>query len=262
MLKMLLRSSALVLLMGAVFSPLKALYTELGGEDKNTLGAKSRSSKKKEAEENEEKEFSLSKALNLGLDIDEKATLPKGWNLVDSAGNRDIKKPLSLKKHPKWIELLGDDYAFYTNAPSLKDFGGNTFVFSANVRSTVPGVYIQYYDGKNFVNSLPYASKRGEWETLNIEFTIDANAKFHRLYSAILGTVKGNANPSVDINNIKLQRKQIMEQNVGKSEESALEPPLKDRAVGLEKTFEDKASNIDIPQSLGSASNTKPLSNS
>jgi len=211
MLKILLRSSALILLVGTVFSPLKAMQTESSGEDKNTLGAKSRSFKKKEAEENEEKELSLFNSLNLGFDMDEKTGLPKEWNLVDSAKTQGIKKPLSLKKHPKWIELLGDDYTFYTNVPALRDFANTTFLFSVALRSTNPGAFIQYYDGKNVVNSVPYASKRGEWETLNIEFTIDANAKFHRLYSAILGAVKNNDKPSVDISSIKLQQKPVVE---------------------------------------------------
>jgi 8-oxo-dGTP pyrophosphatase MutT (NUDIX family)/2'-5' RNA ligase len=161
----------------------------------------------KEEGEKEEKELALSKALNPGFNMDENATLPKGWSLIDAAKNRDISKPISLKKKPIGVELLGDNYTFYTNVPALKNFDNTTFTFNATVRSTNPGVCIQYYDGKNAVTSNPYASKKGEWETLNIEFNVDGKAKFHRLYSAILGAVKGNPNSSVDIRNIKLQRK-------------------------------------------------------
>jgi len=185
-------------------------YQEIRGEESSKIVEPfgSQMLKKSTLVENEEKEFSLSKALNLGFDIDEEGTLPKGWNLVGSLKKGDRKNPISLNNKRARIELLGDNYSFYTNAPALGEFDKTTFMFSANVRSTVPGVFIQYYDGKNFVNSLPYASKKGEWETLNIEFTVDANAKFHRLYAAILGAVKGNANPSVDIDSVKLQRKE------------------------------------------------------
>jgi len=44
--------------------------------------------------------------------------------------------------------------------------------------------------------------------TLSIEFTINAQkARFHKLYAAILGPVKNNDNPSVDVRNIKLHRR-------------------------------------------------------
>lgn len=169
------------------------------------------SSKKKEMEDNDEKDLALSKTLNLQLTMGGNDLLPKGWNLVNSLHTQDSNKSSSLKKHPKWIELLGDHYAFYTNAPSLKNFPSTTFLFSVKLRSTSPGVRIQYYDGIRDVTSAPYASKKGEWETLNIKFTVNANAKLHRLYAAILGSVK-NDNPSVDINAIQLERTQMIEE--------------------------------------------------
>jgi len=142
----------------------------------------------------------LSSNLNSKFDIDE---VPKGWKLVDSSKNQDV----SLKKTRKGIAILGDHYSFYTNVPNLKNFDKTPFVFSVDVRSTTPGTYIQYYDGKNFVNSARYTSKKNEWQTLNVEFTVNTKARFHRLYAAILGSVKGKDKHSVEIANIKLQPK-------------------------------------------------------
>jgi len=107
----------------------------------------------------------------------------------------------------KGVELLGDNYTFYTDVPSLKDFSNTTFVFSVEVRSTIPGAHLQYYDGKNVVNSAPYSNKKGEWETLRIKFTVDAKAKFHRFFSPILVAVNSERAPSVEVHSIKLHRK-------------------------------------------------------
>jgi len=205
MLKVLLKSTALVLVLHAMSPLLQAMETD--ENEKKVL--KRMPSAKEEGEEEEGNELSLLKALNAEFKMDEKTGLPKGWNLVSGRG---ANKPLSLNKIRAGVQLLGDNYTFSTNVPDLKNFDNTIFTFSANVRSTNPGVFIQYYDGKNAVSSKPYASKKGEWEILNIEFKVDGNAKFHRLYSAILGAVKGNPNPSVDIRDIKLQQKQITEQ--------------------------------------------------
>jgi len=153
----------------------------------------------------------LSSALNAQFDMDEKTMLPKGWQLVKSSGNRDISKHLSFKKYPKRIEVLGDNYTFYNNIPSLNNYDQTTFLFSVELRGTKPGTYIQYWDGVKSISSAPYNGKgKGEWETLAVEFTVDAqNARFHRLYAAILGATKGTDNPSVDIRSIKLEPKKL-----------------------------------------------------
>ena len=159
--------------------------------------------------EEDEKSPSLLNTLNSEFDMDEKTMLPKGWQLISSSQNRDIGKSITLKKNKFGIEILGDNYTFYNNMLSLKDFDQTTFLFSVELRGTKAGAYIQYWDGVKSVDSLPYDGKRkGEWETLAVEFTVDAKkARFYRLYAAILGSTKGNDNLSIDIKNIKLQPK-------------------------------------------------------
>jgi len=175
-------------------------------EDKEQQASKSIINK-----EHEKKENPLLRALNAQFDMDEKTALPKGWELVESSQNRDISKHLSFKKYPKRIEVLGDNYTFYNNIPSLNNYDQTTFLFSVELRGTKPGTYIQYWDGVKSVSSAPYNGKgKGEWETLAVEFTVDAQkARFHRLYAAILGTTKGTDNPSVDIRSIKLEPKKL-----------------------------------------------------
>jgi len=244
MLKMLLRSSALVLLMSAAFSPAKTIVNETGEN-------KIRSSKRSSSEEG--KDYSLSKALNSQLEMDEKTNLPTGWNLVR---NRESDRPLSITKKRVGIEILGDDYTFYHDLSGLKNFDKTTFLFSVELRSTNPGVRIQYYDGKKDVTSPSYKSKKGEWEILNIEFIVDGNALFHRLYSAILGSVKNNDKPSVDILHIKLQQKQLSSAPV--IEEKKTEQLLfgvnlksadsKEKPIETAKMGESPTSMIVVPQ--------------
>jgi len=239
MLKVLLKSTALVLLLHAMSPFLQAMAT-----DENVKKVSKRMPSNKEEEGGEEKELFLFNSLNPGFDMDEKTGLPIGWNLVDSAKNRDVSKPVSLNKKPVGVELLGENYTFYANVPALRDFDSTTFLFSVELRSTNPGVFIQYYDGKNAVSSAPYSSKRGEWETLNIEFTVDAHAKFHRLYSAILGAVKNNNNPSVDIKNITLKKKPIEVEPLGNLTVRS------GREINKPSEWEDKKIEPSLPNKL------------
>jgi len=164
--------------------------------------------KKEEEDRRIEEQLRLNNSLNPRFDMEANALTPTGWTLVNSS-QKNV-KPATLKKKPIGVELLGDNYTFSHDLPDLQKFDQVTFLFSVELRSTNPGVYLQYWDGgKNPVSSAPYASKKGEWETLNIKFTVDGNAKFHRLYSAIQGVIKNNDKPSVDIRSIKLEPKKL-----------------------------------------------------
>jgi len=80
-------------------------------------------------------------------------TLEK-WQLVDSLKDRGANKPISVNKKPKGFKILGDNYTFYATVPDLMnpEFHNTTFSFSTILKSKNPGVYIQYWDGKNVVN--------------------------------------------------------------------------------------------------------------
>lgn len=131
--------------------------------------------------------------------------------MVSSSQNRNINKPVILKKQYGEVEILGDNYTLYNDKLDLKNFDQTTFLFSVELRRTKPGTYIQYWDGVKSVSFPPYNGKgKSEWETLSVEFTVDAQqACFHRLYAAILGTTKDNGAPSMDIKNIKLKSKKL-----------------------------------------------------
>ena len=91
--------------------------------------------------------------------------------------------------------------------PALGNFDKATFLFTVELKSINPGAYIQYWDGVKSISSVPYNGK-DEWATLSVEFIVDAQkARFHRLYAAILGPVKNNDKPSVDVRNIQLLQK-------------------------------------------------------
>jgi len=151
----------------------------------------------------------LLKYLNAGFHIEEKATLPEQWQLVSSSSNNNTNSGISLEKNNVGIRILGDNYTLYNNLPSLKDFDTVTFLFSVEIRGTRAGTFIQYWDGVKSVDSIAYkGNKKDEWETLSVEFTVNAKAAhFHRLYAAILEPTKGTTRSSMDIRNITLQPK-------------------------------------------------------
>jgi len=165
--------------------------------------------KEAQLSEKEEKKHFLLEHLNADFHLEREATLPKNWQLVSSSSSHDNSAHVSLKKNNVGIKILGDNYTLYNNLPSLKDFDTITFLFSVELRGTRAGAYIQYWDGVNFVNSTAYNGKRkGKWETLSVEFTVDAKeARFYRLYAAILGPTKGATPSLIDIKNVKLQQK-------------------------------------------------------
>jgi len=143
------------------------------------------------------------------LDIDESAGLSNGWKLVKGSTKQDIEKSIVLKKSAEGIEILGENYTIYTDIGSLEGLDQGTFLFNVELRGTKPGTYIQYWDGGEPVNSIFYnGNGKNEWETLSIEFKVDAqHARFHRLYAAIRGATKGSDTPSVIIRNVKLWQK-------------------------------------------------------
>jgi len=153
--------------------------------------------------------FRIMRIINPGFDKNAKTILPKEWKLTDQEQGR-TGNPSYLRKKPTGIEILGDDYTFYSKVPDLNNFNKKTFLFNVTLRGTKPGVVIQYWDGKNPITSDPYKSKIGEWETLSIEFTVDTQkAQFHRLYAAILGSQKNSDIdiPSVEVIDVALQQK-------------------------------------------------------
>jgi len=153
----------------------------------------------------------LSRALRAGLNMDEKSTEPSKWKLVSSSRAPNIgDKPLSLQNRKSGVEIVGTTYTFARDLPMLKEFPHNTFFFNVTMRGTKPGAYIQYWDGLKSIDSLPYIGKKGEWETLSVEFTVNPNARFYRFYAAILGSAKGNEVPSIEIKDVSIQIKQYI----------------------------------------------------
>jgi hypothetical protein len=196
-------------------APTDRLVTQKLAAEKHTAeklaveNARVQKLKNAQLNEKEEKKRLLLEQLNVDFHTEEKGILPKKWQLVSSSSSQNKSVDISLKKNKIGIEVLGDNYTLYNNLPSLKDFDTTTFLFSVELRGTRAGALIQYWDGIKTVNSTPYnGNRKGEWETLSVEFTVDAKAaRFHRLYAVILGPTKG-ANPSsIDIKNIKLQPK-------------------------------------------------------
>ena len=190
----------------ALRSPLWTLASD-SLDSKNDQMSFSEYLQKAQLNEKEEKKCCLLEHLNADFHIEENAILPKKWQLVSSSSSHDKSVDIILKKNKVGIEVLGNNYTLYNTLPSLKDFDTTTFLFSVELRGTRAGAYIQYWDGVNFVNSTAYNGK-GKWETLSVEFTVDAKkARFYRLYAAILGPTKGTTPSSIDIKNVKLQPK-------------------------------------------------------
>ncbi|MBY0500493.1 MAG: hypothetical protein K2P93_00635 [Alphaproteobacteria bacterium] len=132
-------------------------------------------------------------------------TTPQGYKLTDDpAQKRGTKVPLSVAPRGEGhVALTGDGYVFYQEL--LKDdmvkLNGKTISFEVDVKSNVPGAYIQYWDYPNShkTKSLAHLGK-GAWQTLSIEFKIDASKGRFFLYPAIMpGVEPGSESPVVEI---------------------------------------------------------------
>jgi hypothetical protein len=132
-------------------------------------------------------------------------TIPQGYILTnDPAQKRGTKVLLSVAPRGEGhVALTGDGYVFYQEL--LKDdmvkLNGKTISFEVDVKSNVPGAYIQYWDYPNShkTKSLAHLGKEA-WQTLSIEFKVDASKGRFFLYPAIMpGVEPGSESPVVEI---------------------------------------------------------------
>ncbi|MBY0502143.1 MAG: hypothetical protein K2P93_09130 [Alphaproteobacteria bacterium] len=160
-------------------------------------------------------------ALNFSLETDPSTSNPRGYKLeVDPALQRGTAIPLSVAPRGEGhVALTGDGYVFYTHAP-MKALTSLTSIpqkltYQVDVKSNTPGVHTQVWQwpskAEEKIKSDLYLGN-GDWQTLSITFTPDANKKRIYMYPAVVGAVsEGAPVPEVEVRNLRLALQSTIE---------------------------------------------------
>ncbi|MBY0501119.1 MAG: hypothetical protein K2P93_03860 [Alphaproteobacteria bacterium] len=136
--------------------------------------------------------------------------IPKGYQFVADPAQENRKwGPRSTLQDKKGkVKLEGDGYVFYykLTKEEIAKFAGQELIFSAKIKSNIPGAYIQYWDYPNPVKTLSAPNKeKDKWETLKLKFKVDPNQQQYFLYPAILPAIEGSEVPKVEVKDVRLR---------------------------------------------------------
>jgi ribonucleotide reductase alpha subunit len=171
-----------------------------------------------------------------------KFSFPGSFKLVDvSKGQRAFPREISLCEGEGLTQIQGDSYNYLFSATreAMEPFKGRTLTFTVDLKTQIPGAYIEYWDGGKEMKSAPHTGS-GEWEILKVEFIVNTqNARWFVFYPAILPATDIPQMPVVEIKNILLKHTTIPSlQEILGNTQAKLVDTSKSRAQNRQLSFE------------------------